>query len=360
MSLVLGGHSKVRLLGEVRVAVAGVGNCASSLVQGIIFYNSDGSPGPLHPELGGYKVRDVKVAAAFDIDERKTGKDLSEAIFAEPNKAPRIIDVPCMGVEVLMGPAPDVKEGNTMSLVEKADAKPVDVAKVLKGEGVDVLVNLISGGSDEASRLYAQACLKAGCAYLNATPATIINDPSIVSRFKEAGLALAGDDLMSQVGATAVHISLLEFLHSRGARVDESYQLDVGGGTESIDTLEHTRDTKRSIKTGAVSGAVPYEFPLVSGSTDFVDFLVNGRDSFFWVKGSYFGGAPFTIDVKLSTVDAPNAGSILLDVIRALKVAGDKGVGGAVETVCAYGFKRPPVRHGMAEAYRMFREFTGA
>jgi myo-inositol-1-phosphate synthase len=246
-----------------------------------------------------------------------------------------------------------------MSHIEKAQGKPADVSKALKDAKADLLVNLISGGSDKASRLYAEEAVKAGCGFLNATPSGIVNDLSLSAGYRRAGLPLAGDDLLSQVGATAVHMGLLEFLGSRGAHVDESYQLDVGGGSESIDTLEKTRDSKRLIKTEAVKSSLPYDFPLVSGSADFVDFLVNGRDSFFWVKGTYFGGRPFTIDVKLSTEDAPNAGAVLIDSIRGLKVAMDRGLGGPVEPVCAYGFKRPPRRYRVAEAYRMFREFAG-
>jgi len=179
-----------------------------------------------------------------------------------------------------------------------------------------------------------------------------------VKKFAAAKLPVAGDDLLDQVGATALHIGILEFLHSRGAHIDESYQLDVGGGAESISTLEKTKDTKRRIKTAAVTGHVPYKFPLVSGSTDFVDFLGNGRDSFFWVKGRYFGGTPFTMDLKLSSEDAPNGGSTLLDAIRGMKVAKDGGAKGLVAPVCGYAFKRAE-RTSFATAYKAFRDLTG-
>jgi myo-inositol-1-phosphate synthase len=268
------------------------------------------------------------------------------------------MDVGQTGVKVQVGPAPDRVGDNSLSHIEKAQGKPTDIAKTLKDAKADLLVNLISGGSDKASRQYAEEAMKAGCGFINATPSGIINDLTLSASYRRAGLPLAGDDLMSQVGATAVHIGLLEFLHSRGVHVDESYELDVGGGSESINTLEKTRDTKRLIKTEAVKSAVPYDFPLVSGSADFVDFLVNGRDSYFWFKGTYFGGAGFTMDVKLSTEDAPNAGAVLIDSIRGLKIAMDKGVGGPVEPVCAYGFKRPPKRLNLAEAYHTFREFA--
>ena len=345
-------------MGEIRVALAGVGNCCSALVQGVEYYRGDGKLGLLHPTLGRYGVGDIRFVAAFDVDQNKVGIDLSEAIYAEPNKAPRFMDVGRTGVKVQMGHAPDRVEDNSMSHIEMAKGKPVDVAKTLRDAEAEVLVNIISGGSDKASRLYAEEALKAGCGFLNATPSGIVNDLSLSASYRRAGLPLAGDDLLSQVGATAVHMGLLEFLHSRGVHVEESYQLDVGGGSESINTLEKSRDSKRLIKTEAVKSSVPYDFPLVSGSADFVDFLVNGRDSFFWIKGTYFGGAGFTMDVKLSTEDAPNAGAVLIDSIRGLKIAMDKGVGGPVELVCAYGFKRPPKRYKIAEAYRLFREFA--
>jgi myo-inositol-1-phosphate synthase len=220
------------------------------------------------------------------------------------------------------------------------------------------MVNLISGGSDKASKLYAKAALEAGCGFINATPSSIASDQAWAKNYKSEGLPVAGDDLLDQIGATALHKGILEFLNSRGVRLDESYQLDVGGGTESINTLEKTKDIKRSIKTAAVTGSVPYQFPLVSGSTDFVDFLDNKRDSFFWVKGRYYGGAAFTLDLKLSSVDAPNGGSILLDAIRALKVAKDKGLKGVVNPICSYAFKRAE-RKSLEEAHREFMDLLG-
>ena len=346
-------------MSEIRIAIAGIGNSASSLLQGIQYYVENGnSLGLLHEKLGKYDVGTIKLVAAFDIDKNKIGKDVSEAIYAEPNKAPRIVELKKIGVPVQMGSHPDSVGATTMSHIEPAKAQPVDVATVLKESKADLLLNLISGGADKASRLYAEAALNAGCGFINATPAGIVNDISIASAYKKAGLPLAGDDLMSQMGATAVHIGLLEFLDSRGVHIEESYQLDVGGGSESINTVEKTRDIKRTIKTEAVKKHIPYDFELVSGSADFVDFLVNGRDSFFYVKGSYFSGAEFNLDMKLSTEDSPNAGAVLVDVVRGMKIAKDKGVAGPVEPVCGYGFKRPPRRYKMPESYKLFKEFT--
>lgn len=346
-------------MGEIRVAVAGTGNLCSSTVQGVLFYAKAKEPlGLLHHTLGGYKPSDIKFVAAFDISEAKVGKDLSEAIFAKPNNAPRMVDVPRLGVTVKMGPAPDLVEEGTLSSIKRAKAEAVDVAAELRKAKADMLINMVSGGSDKACALYAKAALDAGCAYINTTPSAVAGDAALIKKFVAANLPVAGDDLLDQVGATAIHIGILEFLHSRGAHIDESYQLDVGGGAESISTLEKTKDTKRSIKTAAVTGHVPYKFPLVSGSTDFVDFLGNGRDSFFWVKGRYFGGVPFTMDLKLSSEDAPNGGSILLDAIRGMKVARDKGAKGLVSPICGYAFKRAP-RASLAAAYKSFRDLTG-
>lgn len=344
-------------MGDIKVAIAGVGNCCSSLIQGIEYYKNGNKEGLLHKKIGPFEVSDLKFVAAFDIDSKKVGKDLSKAIFAAPNKAPKFKDVGMLGVKVDMGLAPDVMEEKTMSEIKLSNKKPVDVSKILSNTKTDILVNLISGGSDKASRLYAEAALKTGCAYLNATPAGIVNDLSIINAFKKKGLPLAGDDLLSQMGATVLHMGLLEFLNGRGVKIEESYQLDVGGGSESINTLEKTRETKRKIKTDAVKNSLPYEFSLVSGSADFVDFLINGRDSFFYIRGKYFSEAPFSLDVKLSTVDGPNSGAVLLDTIRALKIALNKGIGGPVDEICSYGFKRPPKRHKIANSYKLFQEF---
>ena len=346
-------------MGEIKIAIAGVGNCASSLIQGLTYYGKqENSLGLLNEKVGGYKVEDIKIVAAFDIDKNKIGKDVSDAIYAPPNKAPEISPVEKLGVVVQMGPSPDAFGEHTMSQIIKAENEAVDIVAVLKESGADILLNLISGGADKASRLYAEAAAEAGCGFVNATPSGVVNDLSVAALFKRKGLPIVGDDLMSQMGATAVHIGLLEFLNKRGVNIKESYQLDVGGGSESINTLEKTRDTKRMIKTDAVKTHIPYDFELVSGSADFVDFLVNGRDSFFYVRGNYFGGAEFRLDMKLSTEDAPNSGAVLVDVIRGLKTALDKGKGGPVDEVSAYGFKRPPRRYMMPEAYKMFKEFT--
>ncbi|MFB0543293.1 MAG: inositol-3-phosphate synthase [Candidatus Bathyarchaeia archaeon] len=344
---------------EIRVAIIGVGNCCSALVQGVEFYKKYRSEplGLMHWDVGGYLPSDLKFAVAFDVDRRKVGEDLSEAIYAEPNTVPSFIDVPRLGAPVLRGPTLDGVGEYTKELIELDEGEAVDVVEALKRQGVEIVVNLLPSGADEASAWYAKQALEAGCAFVNATPTPIVSDRGLGELFREASLPAAGDDLMDQIGATILHMDLLSFLNERGVRIDESYQLDVGGGAESLSTLERGRELKRRIKTGVVGSAVPYRFPLVAGSTDYVDFLGNHRDSLFWIKGRYFCGAPLTIDIRLETMDGPNAGAVLLDVIRAVKLAMDRGLSGPLIPVSAYAFKMPPERLDIREVRRRFEEF---
>ena len=347
---------------EIRIAVAGIGNCCSSLIQGVEYYKSRANQalGILHQEVAGFAPDDIRFVSAFDIDVRKVGKDLSEAIFSEPNSAPRLANVGSLNTKVLKGPILDGVGEYTKALVHVKEDKAVDVSRILADTGAEILIGLLPSGARDACRFYATEALRASCAFVNATPSAIACDPGFAKSFRDRALPLVGDDLMDQVGATALHMGLLRLLNERGVRIDESYQLDVGGGTESLSTLERGRDTKRKIKTDAVASVIPYRFPLVAGSTDYVDFLGNNRDSLFWVKGRYFCGAPVKIDVKLETVDGPNAGAILLDVIRAVKLAKDRHIGGPVSAVCSYGFKMPPEKLPLDEARRVFDDFITA
>ncbi len=341
---------------KVKVALIGVGNCASAFIQGIQYYAKLQKPedcvGLRNPVLAGLSPKDIQVVAAFDVDERKVGKDLSEAIFATPNNAPKVCDVPVTGVKVNKGPLLDGVGKSTKAFIQVSSASDANVAKVLKDAGAEVMVNLLPSGAAKASQWYAEQALAAGCAFVNATPNFIASDAAWAKRFADAKLPLVGDDLVDQVGSTALHKTLLKLLSDNGVRIDETYQLDVGGGTESVDTLDRTRDAKRTIKTESVAASLPYKAEIVAGSTDYVDFLQNKRDSYFWISGVYFCNAPMKIDLKFQTVDAPNAGSVLFDVVRAVKLALNKKLKGAVEPVCAYAFKRPPqmVPLGVAEA----------
>jgi myo-inositol-1-phosphate synthase len=346
---------------KVKVALIGVGNCASSFIQGIQYYSKlqkpEDSIGLRNPTLAGFSPKDIEVVAAFDVDARKVGLDLATAIFASPNNAPKVCDVPTIGVKVAKGPLLDGVGESAKALVQVSNVQEANVSKALKEVGAEVLVNLLPSGAHKASEWYAEQAIVAGCAFVNATPNYIASDPKWAKKFELANLPLIGDDLVDQVGSTALHKTLLKLLSDNGVRISETYQLDVGGGTESVDTMERTRDTKRTIKTESVAASIPYKADVVAGSTDFVDFLQNKRDSYFYINGSYFCNAPLKIDLKFQTVDAPNAGSVLFDIIRAVKVALTKKNKGTVEPICAYGFKRPPKLLTLEAAEKEFTKF---
>jgi len=345
---------------KIKVALIGVGNCAASFIQGIQYYsNPDASQlGLRNPILANYTPKDIEIVAAFDIDNRKVGLDLSEAIFAKPNNAPKVCDVPILGVKVVKGPLLDGIGESTQTLIEISKAPDVNVVEILLASHAEIVINLLPSGASNATRFYAMQSIAASCAFINATPNFIASDPVLSQQFSDADLPLAGDDLVDQIGSTALHKTLLKLLSDSGVHINETYQLDVGGGTESIDTMERTRDTKRSIKTEAVAASLKYKTEIVAGSTDYVDFLQNKRDSYFWISGTYFCNAPLKIDLKFQMIDAPNAGSVLFDVVRAVKMALSKKQKGAVDAVCAYGFKHPPKMLSMEETETEFTKFV--
>jgi myo-inositol-1-phosphate synthase len=346
----------------IRVALAGVGNCASALVQGVNYYakaeNENQAPGLRHLILGGYHPKDIQFVCAFDIDTRKVGKDLSEAIFAKPNNTLKLVDVPELRAQVFRGPTLDGLGALTKKIIKQSTQPEVDVAKELKRSEAEILVNLLPSGAVKAAEWYAEQALEAGCAFINASPVFIASNAGWARRFGKVGLPLIGDDLADQVGSTAVHKTLLKLLSEQGVHIDKTYQLDVGGGTESLDTLDRTRELKRTVKTQSVESVLPYKASVVAGSTDFVDFLENRRDSFFWIKGFYFGNVPMLLDLRLSTVDAPNAGSVLFDVIRAAKIALDRRIAGPLLSASAAAFKHPPKTMPMETAEKQFEQFV--
>jgi myo-inositol-1-phosphate synthase len=346
---------------KIRVALIGTGNCASALVQGLRYYgdfeNEEESVGLRHLFLGGYHPKDIEIVAAYDIDERKVARDLSEAILAEPNNTPKLIDVPQSSVIVHKGPVLDGVGEYTRHIVKISNLPETNVARTLKEAEAEIVLNLLPSGATKATQFYAEEALVAGCAFVNVTPNFIASDASWDKRFEEAELPLAGDDLIDQVGATTLHKTLLQLLSTNGVRITETYQLDVGGGTESLDTLDRTKDVKRTVKTKSVEAALPYKAEVVAGSTDYVDFLQNKRDSYFWIKGLHFCNVPMQIDLKLSTVDAPNAGSVLFDVLRATKIALDRKEKGAILPICAYAFKHPPQQMSLEDAEKLFADF---
>lgn len=348
-------------MAKIKIALVGVGNCASGLVQGIQYYrdvdDQEKAVGLRRLELAGYHPRDIEVTSAFDVDARKVGKDLSVAIFSEPNNTQKFCEVPKLDITVGRGCLLDGVGANLRDVVKVDPSPEADVAKVLKQTDSEMLVNLLPSGSEEASKWYAEQALKAGCAFINVTPTTIASDPDWSRRFKDANLPLVGDDLIDQVGATSLHKTLMKLLNDQGVRISETYQLDVGGGSESLNTLERTRETKRLIKTKTVESTLPYKASVVAGTTDYVDFLKNRRDSYLWIEGQYFGKIPMQIELRLNTIDGPNAGSVLLDVIRGVKKAFKTGKTGAINDICAYAFKQPPKILPFTEAADLFEAF---
>lgn len=339
---------------KVKVAVAGVGNCTSIFVQGLRFYSGTEKKGLWHPTVAGLKAGDVEVVAAFDIDARKVGLDLSDAIFAKPNVAKRFVSLPSLGVKV----SPGLSKGDVAPHLSKSrivSTKKSQVSRILREAGADILVDLFSSGSDSSSEEYAMAALAAGCSLVNCTPTLLLQKPSIVSAFAKAKIPLIGDDLMSQFGGTVFHRGLLNFMVNRGVKISKSYQLDVGGGSETLNTIDETiRMAKRNVKTSSVAHEVPYKFESVAGTTDYVDYMGNDRTSYFWTEGTTFLNSRVAVDVYLRSSDGPNAGNILLDVIRATYRSAKSGKLGVLNEICAYGFKSPPRQMHFDEAYQRF------
>jgi len=337
---------------EVRVAIAGVGNCASALVQGVEYYKNVKAtakvPGLMHVNFGGYHVRDVKFVTAFDVNKNKIGEDLADAIWAEPNCCAKFTKVSKLGVKVLPGPildgvAPHMKE--PFHIYNEKETGVADVAETLREADADVLVNFIPVGSRKATRAYAEACLKAKCAFANCIPEFIASDARWAKRFEKAKLPVAGDDIKSQLGATILHRNLVKLCVDRGVEVDETYQLNLGGNTDFLNmTVEERLHTKRISKTEAVTSLVPYKVPTRIGPSDYVPFLGDKKICHIFLKGRKFGNQPVTLTAKLEVEDSPNSAGVVIDVVRAVKIALDRGISGALTGISAYAFKHPPVQ----------------
>jgi myo-inositol-1-phosphate synthase len=339
-------------LPEIRVAIVGVGNSASALVQGTEYYKNarEGAtvPGLMHVSFGGYHIKDVKFVAAFEVNKKKIGKDLAEAIFTEPNCCAKFAEVPRLGVKVspaptLDGVADHMKE--TFNVYEDREIKPMNVAEILKESRAEILINYLPVGSRNATRFYAQASLDAGCAFINCMPEFIASDSAWAKKFEEKGLPVAGDDVKSQVGATILHRNLARLCVDRGVIIDETYQLNLGGDTDFQNmTVEERLKTKRISKTEAVTSLVPYNLPTRIGPSDYVPFLGNKKICYLWLKGRKFGDRPLTITVKLEVEDSPNSAGVVIDVIRAVKLALDRKIAGQLLSMSAYAFKHPPIQ----------------
>jgi len=334
----------------IRVAIAGIGNCASALVQGVEYYKNandrDRIPGLMHVNFGGYKIKDIKFVAAFDVNRLKIGKDLSEAIFTEPNCCYKFADVPRLGVEVLPAPildgvAPHMREA--FKVYDEKEVKPVDIAQILRETKADMLINFLPVGSYKASRHLAEECLEAKCAFVNCIPEFIASDPTWAGKFEERGIPIAGDDVKSQLGATIVHRALAHLLVMRGVRIERTYQLNVGGNTDFLNMVDDNRlTTKKISKTEAVTSLVPYKTDAWAGPSGHVPFLNDTKVCYIRIEGKKFGDTPVTIDVRLQVEDSPNSAGMVIDVIRAVKLALDRGVAGPLISISAYAFKHPP------------------
>jgi len=346
---------------KAKVAIVGVGNCASALVQGVHYYKNskpDEAIGLTKYDLGGLKPYDIEFVAAFDVDENKVGKDLSEAIYEPPNNTIRIYDVPKLGVRVEKGAVIDSIGKYVKDVIKVSDKDSVDVASVIKDSGADIVVNYVPVGSVKATNFYAEQALKADAAFINAMPVFIASNPDWQSRFSNYGLPVAGDDVMSQIGATVLHKTLIKLLVDRGVKVDETYQLNIGGDTDFLNMLEEGRlMDKRESKTSAVRAMVPYHVPTRIGPSDYVGFLRNEKICYVWIKGRYFGNSPITVDVKLSVIDAPNSAGVMIDAIRGTKIALMRNVSGPLISLSAYCFKHPPVQMPFDEAKIAFMDF---
>ncbi|MDH5439458.1 MAG: inositol-3-phosphate synthase [Candidatus Bathyarchaeota archaeon] len=352
-------------MSKIKVAIAGVGNCASALIQGVQYYQTakeeERVSGLMHVKFGGYHVRDIEFVAAFDVNSGKIGSDLSEAIFASPNSCQRFADVPKLGVEVLPGP---ILDGVAPYMVEPfkaygpSEGKSIDVSATLERSNADMLINYLPVGSYKATRYYAQATLDAGCAFINCIPEFIASDKSWSKKFEDKGLPVAGDDIKSQLGATILHRTLVKLCLDRGIMVDETYQLNLGGNTDFQNmTSEERLKTKRVSKTEAVTSLVSYPVPTRIGPSDYVPFLGDQKICYIYLKGRKFGNQPVTVAAKLEVEDSPNSAGVVIDVTRAAKIALDRGVKGPLISISSYAFKHPPVQVPDDEARQWVEDF---
>ena len=334
---------------KVRVGVVGVGNCASSLVQGLTYYKDAGGnapiPGLMHAELGGYAVGDVEIASAFDVSAAKVGLDVADAIWAGPNNTQAFAKPARTGVEVLRGPTLDGIGRYMADEIAESDGAPVDVAGELRRSGADVLVSYLPVGSQAATEFYAAEAIKAGCAFVNCVPVFIASDPAWRRRFEEARLPIVGDDIKSQVGATIVHRVLANLFRERGVRLDRTYQLNVGGNADFQNMLERERlESKKISKTQAVTSQLDMPLPAGDvhvGPSDFVPWLTDRKFAFIRLEGTTFGGVPLNLELKLEVWDSPNSAGVVIDAVRCAKLGLDRGIGGALEAPSAWFMKSP-------------------
>ncbi len=352
-------------MGKINVAIIGVGNCASSLVQGVHRYREapedEFIPGLMHTVLGGYHIGDINFVAAFDIDKNKVGLDLGEAIYAKPNNTITIADVPKLGVQVQRGMTHDGLGKYLSEIIEKAPGSTVDVAKILKERQVDVVLNYLPVGSEMATKWYVEQILEAGCGLVNCIPVFIGREKYWSKRFKDRGLPIIGDDIKSQVGATITHRVLTRLFHDRGVKLERTYQLNFGGNTDFLNMLERERlESKKISKTNAVTSQLPYDIGADNvhvGPSDHVPWLLDRKWCYIRMEGRTFGDVPLNLELKMEVWDSPNSAGVVVDAIRCAKLAKDRGLGGTLVGPAAYFMKSPPIQftddeaHEMVEAY---------
>ncbi len=352
-------------MGKINVAIIGVGNCASSLVQGIQYYrnakNDDHIPGIVHPVLGGYHIRDINFVAAFDIDKNKVGLDLAEAIFAPPNNTYRFSDVPASGVKVDRGMTHDGLGKYLVEIIQKAPGSTANVTEILKATKTDVVINYLPVGSEEATKWYVEQVLNAGCAFINCIPVFIGREKYWQGRFADRGLPIIGDDIKSQVGATITHRVLTRLFRERGVKLEKTYQLNFGGNTDFYNMLERERlESKKISKTNAVTSQLDFEMhsdDIHVGPSDYVPWLLDRKFCHIRMEGRTFGDVPLSLELKLEVWDSPNSAGVVIDAIRCSKIALERGLSGTLVGPSAYFMKSPPVQYSDNEARTMVEEF---
>lgn len=350
---------------KVRVAIIGVGNCASSFVQGVEFYkkakDDEFVPGLMHVNLGGYHINDIEFSAAIDIDKNKVGKDLAEAIFTKPNNTYKFCDVPQTGLVVQRGMTHDGLGKYLSQIIEKAPGDTVNIVKLLKDTGTDVVVSYLPVGSETATKWYVEQILEAGCGFVNCIPVFIAREQYWQNRFRERGLPVIGDDIKSQVGATITHRVLTRLFRERGVKLERTSQLNVGGNTDFLNMLERERlESKKISKTNAVTSQLDYDIGednVHIGPSDYVKWLSDRKWAYIRMEGRTFGNVPLNIEFKLEVWDSPNSAGVVIDAVRCCKLGLDNGLSGALEAPSAYFKKSPPVQYTDDEARRLTEEF---
>jgi len=350
---------------KVRVAIIGVGNCASSLVQGVQYYKDakqeDFVPGLMHVNLGGYHINDIEFSAAFDIDINKVGKDLSEAIYTKPNNTYRFAEVPNLNTKVHRGMTHDGLGKYLSQIIKKAPGQTDDIVRILKDTGTDVVINYLPVGSETATKWYVEQILKAGVGFVNCIPVFIARENYWQQRFVDAGLPMIGDDIKSQVGATIVHRVLTRLFRERGVKLERTMQLNVGGNTDFYNMLERERlESKKISKTNAVTSQLDYDIGAENvhiGPSDYVEWLSDRKWAYIRLEGRTFGDVPLNVELKLEVWDSPNSAGVVIDAVRLVKIALDRGLSGTLEGPSAYLMKSPPVQYADDIAHEMTESF---